>query len=882
MSLKQRFVFIAALVMLVYASLVLLVLWLIVAPGFERLELNHASDNAARCNQALEREIQYLGKVCYDWAAWDDTYEFVIDRNQGFIDENLTDLSYANFELDLIMITLPTGEVIWNRGFSPEEKDWLDFPEFNVARLPADHPFMKMDLDSDDLSEVLNHGVFATERGPMLFASRPIITTNDEGPARGMMTMARVVSDAVVERIVEQTGVKFEIIPWSSPEIPDEMKTVLDEDGPAPRHRVAPDDQSMLQTYLRLPNTTAAFSYVLRASTPRDVHAQSQTIIYLAIAITLISGALILIALLISTDRLVLKPVSQIVSTTRNIAKTWDLSLRIPKRCNSELSVLATAINQMMEELEQHSDTLKREQEKFRALVETLPDMITRIDRDYRYLYVNAAYAASRNATPEDCVGKTHREIGTPNYIAEMVEQAIDKVFETAKPERVELRLPNRQHIDVHFVPEYSPDGSINAVMTSARDLTERRQAERKRQRLETQMMHYQKTQSLSTMAGSIAHNFNNLLMVVLGHLQLITSMPEEKVDWEQCKKSIDKARRAALNASELSKLMLTYVGQWEGEKEVVDLSSIIEEGRLKLARQLPENIELEVELHNNLPQSMLNRTMMIDILERLLTNAVEALEKNQGTVTIRTGVVYCDEDYFRQTFMFENQAEGPYVFLEVVDDGPGMDKKTLSQIFDPYFTTKFQGRGLGLATVLGLVRSFKGGLHAVSKEAEGTCIRLLFPAIERRHEPREEFDAVEKNRTLSGGRKVLVVDDEEQVRNVTQDMLECLGYTALSAISGEQAIDLVKMHHSVIDCVILDCMMPDMDGLVVYQHILEHAPGVSVVMATGSDCRSWREKISKGLPEGQKVEILHKPYQITELGQSLARTFEQRAPRDA
>jgi two-component system, cell cycle sensor histidine kinase and response regulator CckA len=255
----------------------------------------------------------------------------------------------------------------------------------------------------------------------------------------------------------------------------------------------------------------------------------------------------------------------------------------------------------------------------------------------------------------------------------------------------------------------------------SRREVVKRITAEKESRRVEQQRI-----ESMKLMAGSIAHNFNNLLAAVLGNIELSTTelLPDSKGYTY-----LQDAEKAAQNAAKLSGMMLTYVGQSNDKFESLNLTALIEGMELTLKRLTPEQITIRFQLARLIPFIEGASQQIQQVLINLLSNSYEAIDKNAGTITISTGSMQCDRQFFQNSCLDENQPEGEYVFLEIEDSGPGIEAENLNQIFDPYYTTKFFGRGLGLAAVLGVVRAHKGSITAKSKPGE-TIIRLVFPVL--------------------------------------------------------------------------------------------------------------------------------------------------------
>ncbi len=253
----------------------------------------------------------------------------------------------------------------------------------------------------------------------------------------------------------------------------------------------------------------------------------------------------------------------------------------------------------------------------------------------------------------------------------------------------------------------------------------ELQESERGLRKIESRVWQAQKTESLLVMAGSIAHNFNNILMIVMNNLEVaLAELPKGS----PVKGFLKDADEAVKRATELSGLMLTSVGQGQTATSLVDLTCLVENSGDKLSDIITNNISLTKELPRDIPLIKCDSGQIEQVLMSIVVNAAEAISEENGAIVIKTGAIKCDRAYFKDSYLDEGQAAGDYVYLEVSDTGCGMDADTRLKIFDPYFTTKFTGRGLGLAAVLGIVRGHDGAITLESEPGQGTTIRVLFP----------------------------------------------------------------------------------------------------------------------------------------------------------
>jgi CheY-like chemotaxis protein/two-component sensor histidine kinase len=313
------------------------------------------------------------------------------------------------------------------------------------------------------------------------------------------------------------------------------------------------------------------------------------------------------------------------------------------------------------------------------------------------------------------------------------------------------------------------------------------------------------------------------------------------------------------MRASELTGQMLAYSGKGTFVVEALDVSRLSQEMASLLNVSVTKKAELLLDLDERLPAIEGDATQIRQVVMNLLTNASDALEDGPGTIRVRTGQLTVDRGYLSQTYLDEDLPAGDYVFLEVSDTGCGMDSATVARIFDPFFSTKFTGRGLGLATVLGIIRSHRGAIRVYSEPGRGTRVKVLFPASSRAAEPPAAPPAATAWR---GSGTVLVVDDEPTVREVAAAILEDAGFDVLQAADGADGLRVFEAHADRIRVVLLDLTMPQLSGEQVCAAIAELRPDARVVLSSGYSEQDATRRIDGGSLAG----FIQKPYGPREL----------------
>jgi nitrogen-specific signal transduction histidine kinase/CheY-like chemotaxis protein len=390
---------------------------------------------------------------------------------------------------------------------------------------------------------------------------------------------------------------------------------------------------------------------------------------------------------------------------------------------------------------------------------------------------------------------------------------------------------------------------------------------------LERKILQAQKLESLGVMAGGVAHDFNNLLQSILGNMELAAI----RLDAEAApRKYIDNAMISAKRAALLTGLMLTYVGKGMVARKELNLNELVRENADMLQTATSATISRELDLAPELPFILADAAQMQQLVMNLITNAAEAIFEPTGTVTLRTGVQECDQDFLNASLLEEKPAAGRYVFLEVSDTGCGMSEDTLKRLFDPFFTTKFTGRGLGMSAVLGIMRTHCGALFVKSTLNCGTTFRALFPASDTLSPPPVQAGAATVPTQVAAGVMslsgvALVVDDEKPVLRVCTKMVSLCGFTVITASDGLDAVAKFREHADEIAFVLMDLTMPRMDGITAMNEIFTIRPTARVLLASGFNDDVLGDRITTP-PAG----FIRKPYNMAALEAEIRRVMQE------
>ena len=507
-------------------------------------------------------------------------------------------------------------------------------------------------------------------------------------------------------------------------------------------------------------------------------------------------------------------------------------------------------------------ETLRASEGRYRNLAERAHDVIWATDSEGCLTYVSPAVERVLGFTPEEAMGLHFLTGVVQNDASVSIEELMQSAQSGTMNEMI-LDVPlltkdNRPvWCEVSVVAVRDNAGHITSFQGVTRDISGRKQAEADRDHLESQIQHAQKLESLGVLAGGIAHDFNNLLVGMLGNAGLaMMDLPEAS----PAHGYLRRVETAAQRAADLTNQLLAYSGRGKFVIHAIDLSTLVQEMTELLSTVLSKSAVLKYNLAPDLSPIEGDATQIRQVVMNLITNASDAIGDRSGVISLTTSTIFADRAYLNEMWLDEELPEGTYVYLEVSDTGAGMDDETVRRIFDPFFSTKFTGRGLGLAAVLGIVRGHHGALKVYSEPGHGTTFKVLFPAADL-----ALIAAPEEEPALSGWQPegtVLIVDDEENVQEVARAALERIGFATLSAMDGREGLDVYKQHADEIVLVLLDMTMPQMNGEETYRELRRLYPDVRVVLSSGYNEQDATDQFAgKGL-----AGFIQKPYSPTAL----------------
>jgi sensor domain CHASE-containing protein len=351
MSLKSKIGLILVLIFVLYGMIDFGIQRFIIFPSFISLEREEAIKNSKRSVEALQREIYHLDTLSHDWAAWDDTYEFIESRSAEYIKANLVLTAFTSSPLNIIYFVDTKGRIIWGKIYDLETEKYIQLPEFPKEAFPENHIAISYNLGNTPLSDVNISGVYMTQKGPMLFASRPILDSNHGGPIRGSLIMGRFLTDEIVKTLVDQTQVNFQVLPIKAGSLPESVKDIPRAITDESRYLIKTSSNDFVDSYTTFPDIKGDAGLLIHSKTPRKISEKGYATMHYAMYSVLGAGLGVLAVMLLLLQRTVLKPITELTDHTLAVGKTGDLSTRLSFRRRDEIGILANEFDSMLEQL---------------------------------------------------------------------------------------------------------------------------------------------------------------------------------------------------------------------------------------------------------------------------------------------------------------------------------------------------------------------------------------------------------------------------------------------------------------------------------------------------------------------------------------------------
>lgn len=859
MNLRTRLLIVTLLALAIFVVAFYWLAGVTIDRTFARADSQNVERQVLRVHSYLDYTQGTFGNTCADWAYWDDTYQFVVDRNAAYIDSNLAPSSLATIDVDIMVFLDTSGKVVSARFQTPDSQTPNDTPQDLIAQFRTGTALFTEALRYPGVT-----GYMLVGGRVALVAACPILTSARTGPLRGVLVFVRYLDEAFFTSMGETIGgnVTFQPADQVQPETVESRALALLATGQPTVGLPTGTDE--VRGFTKLTDLSGRTTLLLSTTAKRTQSAEIARLKRMAVSATSVIVVVLAALAMLAVNGTVLKRIASLGRQVREVGHTSDLSLRVHLSGSDEFSQLATDVNTTLESLQQTqrdkdrmTDELEQDRKRLHDYFDHAHDLIFALDTNGKVTMVNQSTCSVLGYDEKDLLGHSILDIVSPDS-QEFALKTNDEIRggDTVPTTTIDVLTREGDHRTLDVSGQRLWDNrQLTGTFYIARDITDRL-------RMEHELLRNQAMESLGTLAAGIAHDFNNVLTVVKGNISLANSSLEESTESQH---HLEVARVAVDRAQALAGQLLTFSSGGAPAKENVDVESIVREvARFALSGS---NVVLQVSVDGVLPAVEADRNQLFQVVQNIILNARDAMLSG-GALNIALRSQTVSEEH-----PIGFAAPGDCAVIEIADSGPGIAPEDMKRLFDPFFTTKTSGHGIGLATARSIARRHRGDLLIESAPGKGTTVRLYIPVA---HGPvtQARLTKPEAKQRLTTGR-LLVMDDEQTVADVSCAMARRLGYETTAVPDGESALTVyaqaVAEQHP-FDVVIMDLTVPGgMGGREAVRRMHELYPDARVIVSSGySDDASMAEYTQCGF-----IASLAKPYTMEQLERVLRESSE-------
>jgi PAS domain S-box-containing protein len=814
----------------------------------KKTEERETRELVSRITANINNQINNLNLTDYSWSNWDDTYYFVQDHNQKYIVNNFNVSMLASCGFDMMIILDKTGNDVFDLNYNSTNQSIEEFPPGTLDMLIGDH------LLQDHSNNNSVNGMMDLPSGPCLISAWSILKSNFTGPSEGTLILGKYIDSSPLSTLSQACGTSISIVGLNG-SLERSQMLALESLRNNSEFYIIDSNESTAMVFSLINDIHGQPKFLLSTQISRAAFQQGSSTLFVMFAFLVLIGVDLIVVSFLLINNVVLSRVTKLENDVRKIRNGSSSNERITLNGNDELSSLSYEINDMINSIEKRNLELRESEARYRSIMEqsVVAIMIVNLEND-TILRANPAFGDLFGYSEDEIHMLGLSSISTPNTSnIEDVLRSISKEHPVVGKE-IALRNKKGEVLDIEISGSEIEYEGAKALSVIAYDITERH-------RLEQEMARAQKLESLGVLAGGIAHDFNNMLASIVSNIEIARSQADNEI----LRQRLDESVRSAMRAKHLTQQLLTFSKGGLPIKEVIDLAPHIRPNiEFVLAGS---NVVAEYDIEGSLGKINADPIQIDQVINNLVINAVQSMAKG-GRLYIKAmnlGSGKIDHPFLEP---------GPYIRIDIRDEGVGIPEKDMESIFDPFYTTKATGTGLGLSTVRSIIKNHGGIVLVASRLGIGTTFSVVLPSVSGGSSIRSHPKPIVEDIKHHG--RILVMDDEDPILEVLQIMLEGFGYEVVCARTGEETIVAYREALSKgqkFKTVIMDLTIRGgMGGKEAIKEILAMDPKARVIVSSGYS----NDPIMANPREFGFWDVLSKPFTMQDLSLKVNSAMEE------
>lgn len=688
------------------------------------MEKEDARQNVMRALNALSDELEKMLSITRDYASWDDTYTFMIDRNEKYVETNLVDETFLNLKLNLMLFVNTDGQIVFQKGFDLKKERETQIPPSMLEHTGPNSPLVHFSNEQGALA-----GILILPEGPLIVTSAPILTSTYTGPIRGALIMGRYLDSNEVSRLGQTAHLSINIFQIDDSNLLTDFQTTTA--SPLPDQDevfIKPLNEESIAGYALINDIYGEPALVLRVDLPRNVYNEAKRNMAYFIYSMLFSASAYAVAIILLVERSTISRLTGLERIVDRIRNTGDVSARIPVTGRDEISSLAENVNAMLEQLEERQRQLAAERDKLDLVTQNLGAGLALISREMKVLWANKIWKRTFGEFEGETCYEVQKQRGHPCARCG-VREVFEKGLESVAYEQLRKGVDGESiWLEIMATPLRDGDGRVTAALELTVPITERKRMEEElRRHLEhmeelveertRKLVEYEKLAAIGKTAMMVGHDLRNPLQVMMNivylageHLKSILPNVPNHDKAEQIKKLCSSMEEQIEYMNKIVSDLQDFARPLQPHFQPTNLTRLIEETVSTIRK--PETVEVSLNFEDELPDLKVDGAMIRRALTNLITNAIQAMPKG-GRITVTTS------------------RKGDVALISVQDTGEGVPKENLDKLFKPFFTTKARGQGLGLPVTKRIVESHGGAIKVESEVGVGATFTIELPIKE-------------------------------------------------------------------------------------------------------------------------------------------------------